>query len=83
MNVPPVGFQASLWDDVLGIIWEPYKHDFARFLEGPKMTAFGEAKTQQVEIRSVTYASNRVRQFQGVPGDPQKHPLVSFRWPHF
>ena len=70
MNVPPVGFQASFLDDDLEVIWEPYKHDFSRLLEGPKTTSFGEAKTQQVEIRSVTYASNRVRQFQKAPREP-------------
>ena len=60
-----------------------YEHDFSGIFKGPKITPSGEAKIPQVEIRSVTYASNRVRQFQGVPRPPQKDLLVSFKWPNF
>ena len=40
---------------------------------------FGVAKTQQGEIRSITYASNRVRQFREVPGDPPKKTVFFIR----
>ena len=57
----------------------PYFIQVASFFESFWGGFFGVAKTQQGQIRSITYASNRVRQFREVPGDPPKKTVFFIR----